>query len=106
MNAEHRPTNPQPRSRIKWSPEALAAAERIVNSMVAWHNGLLRIGKTPAEDVPLPKHLKVVAWATRKCGLNLLDLVCIYSTHPTSWGRIKAIIGILARRFWRWLRIY
>jgi hypothetical protein len=97
---------PASRPEIRWSPEAIAAADRIANAMIAWHNGLLRVGRTPEEDVPLPWNLKLFAWFTRKCGLNLLDLVCIYSTHPTGWGRAKAILGVFARNFWRWLRIY
>jgi hypothetical protein len=89
------------KSRVKPDP-----AEAVAMAMIAWHNGLLKIGKTKAEDVPLPWNLRIFAWATRKMGIGLLDLVFIHKKNPTNWGLFKGVGGILARRLWRWLRIY
>jgi hypothetical protein len=80
--------------------------EEVAMAMIAWHNGLLRIGKTKAEDVPLPWNLKALAWVTRKLGVGLLEMSCIYSAHPTRWGLYKGIMGMVAGKVWRWLRIY
>jgi hypothetical protein len=60
---------------VEWTPANKQAAERIVNAIVAWNNGLLKVGRTPAEDVPLPWYWKFVAWAGRKCGIGLLQIV-------------------------------
>lgn len=85
------------------------ATEEMAMAMIAWHNGLLKIGKTKAEDVPLPWNLRIFAWFTRKLGLNLLDLTFIcrdFGGRLTNWQLCKGITKLVARKFWRWLRLF
>lgn len=60
------------RKPIKWSPEALAAADKIVNAATAWQSGRTMGGRK------LPWHMRLYAWFSGKLGHNVYTL---YELH-------------------------
>ena len=68
----------------KPSPEAAAAADRIVTRALAWQEGKLPDGK------PLPWNIRLYAWFTSKIGLNVYVLQGIHKRN-SRWGVCKVI---------------
>ena len=74
--------------KFEWSPEAIAAADRLVEAMA-------RFQQADYKD----RTSRIIARICRFFGINLLQLVCIRGIISARWRRIKRAV----RNVWQWL---